>query len=201
MRLKLTRFDMITASKFASVYEKAREVGVPNLTMHSGEEGPADWVRQTLALGINRVDHGVHAADDPELLKELAARSTLLTVCPLSNVRLRVHKDVKESPIPLLLEAGVPFSINSDDPSYFGEPSFLRCCSLLFLVTDHRFTETGGYILDNYLAVQKAFNFPKETWRKIAMNSVNGSWCDEGRKKEIVSLIDAHFQEWAEKEI
>lgn len=88
--------------------------------MHSGEEGPADWVRQTLALGINRVDHGVHAADDPELLKELAARNTLLTVCPLSNVRLRVHKDVKESPIPLLLEAGVPFSINSDDPSYFG---------------------------------------------------------------------------------
>ncbi|GAA6007637.1 hypothetical protein JCM11491_003905 [Sporobolomyces phaffii] len=165
-------------SKFASVYEKAREVNVPHLTMHSGEEGPAEWVRETLALGINRVDHGVHAADDPELLKELAARNTLLTVCPLSNVRLRVHKDVKESPIPLLLEAGVPFSINSDDPSYF-----------------------GGYILDNYLAVQTAFNFPKETWKKIAVNSINGSWCSDARKQEILALIESHFEQWSDKEI
>ncbi|GAA5943869.1 adenine deaminase [Sporobolomyces koalae] len=165
-------------SKFADVYAKARQVNVPHLTMHSGEEGPAAWVRETLALGINRVDHGVHAADDPELLKELASRNTLLTVCPLSNVRLRVHKDVSESPIPLLLEAGVPFSINSDDPSYF-----------------------GGYILDNYLAVHKAFKFSKETWRTIAVNSVNGSWCDEARKKELHALIEAHFDKWASKEI
>ncbi|GAA6058572.1 hypothetical protein JCM10212_007011 [Sporobolomyces blumeae] len=167
-------------SKFAPVYAKAREVGVPHLTMHSGEEGPAEWVRQTLALdpSLNRVDHGVHAADDPELLKELAARNTLLTVCPLSNVRLRVHKDVKESPIPLLLEHGVPFSINSDDPSYF-----------------------GGYILDNYLAVHKAFSLSKNTWKKIAVNGVEGSWCSLERKKELLGLIDAHFAEWADKEI
>lgn len=190
---------MTSASKFASVYEKAREVGVPNLTMHSGEEGPAEWVRQTLALGINRVDHGVHAADDPELLKELAARNTLLTVCPLSNVRLRVHKDVKESPIPLLLEAGVPFSINSDDPSYFGASLF--GIALFDSHSNISSVITGGYILDNYLAVQKAFNFPKDTWRTIAMNSVNGSWCDDGRKKEIVSLIEKHFEAFAEKEI
>lgn len=59
----------------------------------------------------------------------------------------------------------------------------------------------SGYILDNYLAVQKAFNFPKDVWRKIAINSVNGSWCGDERKKEILTLIDAHFEEWAEKEI
>lgn len=120
-----------TASTFASVYETAREVGFPRLTMHSGEEGPASWVRQTVFdLGINRVDHGVHAADDDKLLDELAPRGTFFTLCPLSNVRLRVHKSVSESPIPKLLAKGIKFSLNSDDPAYFGGASspvpFLR---------------------------------------------------------------------------
>ncbi|CEQ38972.1 SPOSA6832_00438, partial [Sporobolomyces salmonicolor] len=191
-------------SKFASIYERARALGVKNLTMHSGEEGPASWVRQTVEdLGINRVDHGVHvsidrldlydivliprlrlilmdqqAADDPQLLIDLAFRRTFLTICPLSNVRLKVHKDVRESPIPKLMEAGVPFSINSDDPSYF-----------------------GGYILDNYIAVHEAFNFSKEVWRQLAVNSVYGSWCAAERKEEIIRLIDAHMTEWADKEL
>lgn len=93
--------------------------------MHSGEEGPADWVRQTVFdLGINRVDHGFHAADDEKLLEELARRETFLTLCPLSNVRLQVTPEgVHQSPIPLLLEKGVKFSLNSDDPAYFGGPS------------------------------------------------------------------------------
>ncbi|GAA5955048.1 hypothetical protein JCM21900_002769 [Sporobolomyces salmonicolor] len=166
-------------SKFASIYERARALGVKNLTMHSGEEGPASWVRQTVEdLGINRVDHGVHAADDPQLLIDLALRRTFLTICPLSNVRLKVHKNVRESPIPKLMEAGVPFSINSDDPSYF-----------------------GGYILDNYVAVHEAFNFSKEVWRQLAVNSVYGSWCAPERKEEIIRHIDAHMTEWADKEL
>lgn len=117
----LIDFSLPTASKFAPVYDLARSLSYPHLTMHSGEEGPASWVRETVFdLGVNRVDHGVHAADDDALLDELAARKTFLTLCPLSNVRLRVHTDVKESPIPKLLEKGVGFSINSDDPAYFG---------------------------------------------------------------------------------
>lgn len=108
-------------SKFAPVYDLARQVGFPRLTMHSGEEGPASWVRSTVFdLGIKRVDHAVHAADDEKLLDDLVKLGgVMFTVCPLSNVRLRVHKSVSESPIPLFLKKGIPFSINSDDPSYF----------------------------------------------------------------------------------
>ncbi|GAA5989447.1 hypothetical protein JCM11641_007908 [Rhodosporidiobolus odoratus] len=166
-------------SKFAPVYDLARSVGFPNLTMHSGEEGPASFVRQTVFdLGINRVDHGVHAADEDQLLMELAERKTFLTLCPLSNVRLRVHQSVKESPIAKLLEKGVAFSINSDDPAYF-----------------------GGYILDNYLAVQDAFSFPKATWRTIALNGIEGSWCSEDRKVELKQQLEAVMQAWEGRDI
>ena len=107
--------------KYKEVYQLARDLGMKHLTMHSGEEGPAAWVRTTVEdLGILRIDHGVRSADDPEVLKMLAERGAFLTVCPLSNVRLCVHKDVSESPIPLFMKAGVKFSINSDDPAYFG---------------------------------------------------------------------------------
>ncbi|GAA6036886.1 hypothetical protein JCM8097_006335 [Rhodosporidiobolus ruineniae] len=166
-------------SKFAPVYNLARSLHYPQLTMHSGEEGPASWVRSTVFdLGINRVDHGVHAADDDALLEELAERGTFLTMCPLSNVRLRVHTDVKESPIPKLLEKGVPFSLNSDDPAYF-----------------------GGYILDNYTAVQTAFSFPKSTWRTIALQGIDGSWCSAERKAELKALVEQHMKEWEGREI
>lgn len=107
--------------KYKEVYELARRLGIERLTMHSGEEGPASYVRTTVEdLGILRIDHGVSSADDPEVLRMLAKRGAFLTVCPLSNVRLCVHKDVSESPIPKFMAAGVKFSINSDDPAYFG---------------------------------------------------------------------------------
>ncbi|GAA5902171.1 hypothetical protein JCM6882_006720 [Rhodosporidiobolus microsporus] len=166
-------------SKFASVYSLARTLPFPHLTMHSGEEGPAAWVRETLAMGIKRIDHGVRAADDNALLDEMAAdEEVFMTLCPLSNVRLRVHGDVRESPIPKLLEKGVRFSLNSDDPAYF-----------------------GGYILDNYLAVHTAFSFPKSTWRTIALNSINGSWCSAERKAELRSMLEGVMAEWEGKEI
>ncbi|BGP21812.1 adenine deaminase [Rhodotorula toruloides] len=167
-------------SKFAAVYSLARELHFPRFTMHSGEEGPADWVRQTVFdLGINRVDHGFHAADDPKLLEELAHRETFLTLCPLSNVRLQVTPEgVHRSPIPVLLEKGVKFSLNSDDPAYF-----------------------GGYILDNYLAVHAAFNFDKSTWRRIAQNGIDGSWCSDARKTELSERLAEVMQQWEGKEI
>lgn len=182
----------MTASKFSEIYSLARELSFPNLTMHSGEEGPADWVRQSVFdLGIDRIDHGFHAADDHDLLEELARRDTFLTLCPLSNVRLQVTPEgVHQSPIPLLLEKGVKFSINSDDPSYFGgasepvlyprqgEYSSFRCAS-------------SGYILDNYLAVHAAFGFDKATWRRICQNGIDGSWCSADRKAE----LSAHLEE------
>ncbi|POY72012.1 hypothetical protein BMF94_5021 [Rhodotorula taiwanensis] len=167
-------------SKFAEIYSLARELSFPNLTMHSGEEGPADWVRQTVFdLGVNRVDHGFHAADDLELLDELARRDTFLTLCPLSNVRLQVTPEgVHQSPIPLLLGKGVKFSINSDDPAYF-----------------------GGYILDNYVAVQAAFGFDKATWRRICQNGIDGSWCSAERKQELFDELASVMEAWEGKTI
>ncbi|GAA5879281.1 hypothetical protein JCM3774_006423 [Rhodotorula dairenensis] len=167
-------------SKFADVYALAREIEFPRLTMHSGEEGPADWVRQTVVdLGVNRVDHGFHAADDHDLLDELVRRDTFLTLCPLSNVRLQVTPEgVHQSPIPLLLEKGVKFSINSDDPAYF-----------------------GGYILDNYVAVHAAFGFDKATWRRICQNGIDGSWCSDERKAILSSHLEEVMTAWEGTEL
>lgn len=129
--------------KYTGVYNRARELGITHLTAHVGEEGPgassyplfwlpgvglltfrghrlkAQSVRTAVEdMGILRIDHGIHAADDPELLKVLAERNAFLTLCPLSNVRLRCVSKVSEVPIPQLMAAGVKFSINSDDPAY-----------------------------------------------------------------------------------
>jgi adenosine deaminase len=94
----------------------------------------------------------------------------MLSVCPLSNVKLQVVEDVREVPIRKFLDHGVPFSINSDDPAYF-----------------------GGYILDNYLAVESRFNLTGEEWVLIAKNGVAGSWIEEDRKREINEAIDAVY--------
>ncbi|VEU22263.1 DEKNAAC103277 [Brettanomyces naardenensis] len=155
---------------FTSCYQYARS-SLPkevHYTAHAGEEAGSDYVRRSLkCLGISRIDHGVHSADDPELMKQLAERDIMLTVCPLSNKRLQVVDDVSQVPIRKFLEYGVPFSINSDDPAYF-----------------------GGYILDNYLAVQEAFKLNVDEWIKIAKNSVRGSWVSEKRKKDLYRMID-----------
>ena len=90
----------------------------------------------------------------------------MLSICPLSNVALKVAKSVADVPIRKLLQEGVRFSINSDDPEYL-----------------------GGYILDNYVAVQEAFNLSKEEWRIICENSISGSWCDEQRKSDLLSML------------
>jgi len=88
-------------------------------------------------------------------------------VCPLSNVRLQCVKSVEELPIAAFLKAGVKFSINSDDPAYF-----------------------GGFILDNYCAVHEAFDLSAEQWESIAMAAINGSWCTAQRKSEMMQLLE-----------
>ena len=176
--------------------------------MHSGEEGPASWVRQTVFdLGINRVDHGVHAADDDALLDELAGRETFFTLCPLSNVRLRVHKSVSESPIPKFLAKNIKFSLNSDDPAYFGGASLFPCISHFAprrreaRADAARTPSPAGYVLDNYLAVHDAFQFDKATWRRIAQNGIDGSWCSDERKAAMSAQLAAVLGEWEGKEI
>lgn len=97
--------------KFLPVYQRAKEVGINHLTAHAGEEGPADYVRSALEdLGVTRIDHGVRSVEDESVLAMLKERETLLTVCPLSNVALRVVKHVREVPLRKLLDAGVKVS-------------------------------------------------------------------------------------------
>lgn len=149
------------------IYASAKAKGIRR-TAHAGEEGPVDYIRNALRdLDVERIDHGIRLADDRDLMREVADRQLLITVCPLSNVRLRCVKEVKELPIRTFLQAGVRFSINSDDPAYF-----------------------GGYILDNYCAVQEAFHLTKKEWEGIVAASISGSWCDDNRKEAMLSLLN-----------
>jgi adenosine deaminase len=157
---------------FRDIYADAKVKGIP-LTAHAGEEGDPTYISTALELGATRIDHGIRLVEDEELMKRVARQGTLLTVCPLSNVRLRCVKSVKEVPIRKFLEAGVKFSINSDDPAYF-----------------------GGYILDNYCAVQEAFGLNVLEWRIIAENSVQESWIPDERKAVLLERIEAHVKEY-----
>ena len=153
--------------KWREVYASAKSAGIRR-TAHAGEEGPVEYIREALReLDVQRLDHGIRLAEDEGLMKQLAERRLLVTVCPLSNVRLRCVKNVGELPIRKFLDEGVAFSINSDDPAYF-----------------------GGYVLDNYCAVQEAFDLTVEEWQGIAMAAIEGSWCGEDKKKRVREDID-----------
>ncbi|CDK28482.1 unnamed protein product [Kuraishia capsulata CBS 1993] len=156
---------------YKAVRDSFPEVG---LTAHAGEEGGPEFITNSLdLLNVTRIDHGVNSFQDEDLLKRLAKNQTLLSLCPLSNVKLQVVKDVSELPIQKWLDFGVPFSINSDDPAYF-----------------------GGYILDNYIMVHTRFGFDLKTWCKIAANGVNGSWISDARKKELLEKIDQVYTKY-----
>lgn len=157
---------------FREQYASARAKGI-QLTAHAGEEGDSSYISTALELGAQRIDHGIRLVEDPELMQRVAREGIMLTVCPLSNVRLRAVDALEQVPIRKFLDAGVKFSINSDDPAYF-----------------------GGYILDNYCAVQEAFQLSMNEWRIIAESSVNGSWVSEERKQELLGRIDEHVRKF-----
>lgn len=161
---------------WSDVFALARADGV-RLTAHAGEEGPAAYITEAMdELCVSRIDHGVNARHDEAVMARLAAEKTLLSVCPLSNVVLRGVAKVSEVPIRTFLDKGVRFSINSDDPAYF-----------------------GGYILDNYCAVQEAFGLSVDEWRTIARNAVEGSWCGQDRKDNLLAEIDSVVGEWKDR--
>jgi len=153
---------------FIDCYSKVKEINSKiQLTAHAGEEGDSNYVITALdKLNVTRIDHGVNSIQDSKLMERLAKNQTMLSMCPLSNVKLQVVKDVSELPLNEFLKANVPFSLNSDDPAYF-----------------------GGYILDNYITVHTRFGWDLETWCKVASNGVNGSWINQERKDEILEAI------------
>lgn len=147
-------------SDFERVFAKARELKLLTVA-HAGEEGPAEYIWQALnLLQVSRVDHGNHSLDDDKLVAELAKRQMPLTVCPLSNQKLKVCPDLKQHPLRRMLEAGLLATINSDDPAYF-----------------------GGYIGDNFTAIQEALNLSKEEVLTLARNSFQASFLSEAEKQ------------------
>lgn len=155
--------------KFARVFERARAMGL-RAVAHAGEEGPAAYVTEALdLLKVSRIDHGVHAIDDPALVARLVRDHTPLTICPLSNMRLRVYRDMRDHPLRRLMEAGVVVTVNSDDPAYF-----------------------GGYANANYLAVQQAFGLSLPELAQLARNSFAASFLPEAEKAARIAEIDAY---------
>jgi adenosine deaminase len=154
--------------KFAGVFARARGLGL-RAVAHAGEEGGAELVTRTLdVLGVSRIDHGVRAADDPALVERLVREAIPLTVCPLSNTKLRVFDTMAESPLADLLRAGVRVTVNSDDPAYF-----------------------GGYIAENYHAAATALALTPEDLHTLALNAIEGSFASEHRKSELRAELEA----------
>jgi adenosine deaminase len=156
--------------KFERVFAYARELGL-RCVAHAGEEAGPELVTRTLnTLHVNRIDHGVRSAEDPKLIERLAESGIVLTVCPNSNVRLRVFDTMGDSTFAYLLEHGVRVTVNSDDPAYF-----------------------GGYISDNYRGVAEAFALTPGKLGVLALNAIDGSFASEPRKIELRAELAAAF--------
>ena len=155
-------------SKFQRVFEAARERGL-KLVAHAGEEGPPDYVFEALdLLKIDRLDHGNRSLEDDALVARLAASSMTLTVCPLSNLKNSVSSTIMNThPLKTMLDLGLRATVNSDDPSYF-----------------------GGYVMDNFRAVINALPLTKADIAKLARNSFEGSFLNDGEKRAHLSAID-----------
>ena len=154
-------------SKFARVFDRAREAGF-FLTAHAGEEGPASYVWEALdLLGVGRIDHGNRALDDAALVERLARERLALTVCPLSNLRLRVVDDLAAHPLRRMMDRGLIVTVNSDDPAYF-----------------------GGYVNDNYHAVAEALQLSREEIAAIARNGIQASLMTPSEKADTLAELD-----------
>jgi adenosine deaminase len=156
--------------KFLQVFSLAKESGL-KLVAHAGEEGPAGYIWSALDnLAVERIDHGVRALDDTELVVRLIESKIPLTVCPLSNVKLKVFESMSEHTILTMLELGLSVCVNSDDPSYF-----------------------GGYITENFNELSKHLSLSKKQAKQLVENSINGSFASKLRKKEIQVLLDDYL--------
>ena len=153
---------------FAEVFARARAAGFAAVA-HAGEEGPAAYVAESLdLLGARRIDHGVRSIDDPALVERLRRERVTLTMCPLSNRRLGVVSDLAQHPLKRLLDAGVPVTVNADDPAYF-----------------------GGYLVDNYVAITAALGLTGEDLAALARNSLTGSWLEQDRRALLLDELEA----------
>lgn len=155
-------------SKFVTVFERARAQGFVTVA-HAGEEGPPSYVWDALDnLKVSRIDHGVRSMEDPRLVERLRRTRMPLTVCPLSNVRLRVVPSLAEHPLRRMLDAGLVATINSDDPAYF-----------------------GGYVADNYERTAQALELSDAELVQLACNSFEAAFIDDNARQRYYEAIHA----------
>ncbi|SDO87978.1 adenosine deaminase [Streptomyces sp. cf386] len=157
--------------KFREVYEAAAALGLRRVA-HAGEEGPPAYITEALdVLGVERVDHGLRCMEDPALVERLVRERVPLTLCPLSNVRLRTVDVLADHPLPAMLDAGLMCTVNSDDPAYF-----------------------GGYAGDNFDAVRSALGLTEDRLRELARNSFVASFLedDEERRERYLAEVEAY---------
>jgi adenosine deaminase len=151
---------------FTAAYAHARQLGL-RAVAHAGEEGPPEYVTGALdVLGVERIDHGIRSLENPDLVERLRRERIPLTVCPLSNVALRVVDDMSHHPLPEMMDRGLLVSVNSDDPAYF-----------------------GGYVGANYLALNHALHLGAGQLTDLAANSIESSFLDDVRKNELLAEL------------
>lgn len=161
-------------SKFAEFFRRCRERGF-KVVAHAGEEGPAAYVREAVELlQVQRIDHGNASLDDPDLLALLAQTQIPLTVCPLSNFKLKVVPSMAAHPLKKLMDAGLCVTVNSDDPSFF-----------------------GGYVNANYAACQTALGLSREELVTLARNSFVASFMPQAQRDAALAAIDAYDRDCA----
>ncbi|OYU44060.1 MAG: adenosine deaminase [Burkholderiales bacterium PBB4] len=160
--------------KFAKVFARARALGF-RLVAHAGEEAPPAYIWSALdVLKVERIDHGVQAMNDAALMQRLAKEGIPLTVCPLSNLKLRVFPTLADHNLKRMLDAGIVGTINSDDPAYF-----------------------GGYVNENFTQTFAALGMNSGHAYRLARNSFEASFIDASAKQKHVDRLDACFEQFA----
>ena len=157
--------------KFELVFEMAIKEGFLTVA-HAGEEGPTEYIWNSMKLlKVARIDHGIRAIEDDELMKQLETTQMPLTVCPLSNLKLRAVKKMEDLPVKTFLDNNIMATINSDDPAFF-----------------------GGYINENYQAAADALNLTKEDIAQLATNSFKASFLDNETKQMYIAAVKEYYE-------
>lgn len=153
---------------FVDVFERAKQLGLVRVA-HAGEEGPAEYINEALdVLDVQRIDHGVRCLESHKVVERLRSEQIVLTVCPLSNLSLKVVEDLRDHPLPKLLAEGLKVTISSDDPAYF-----------------------GGGMLTNHIACAEAFDWDEAVFRQITRNAIEEAFVTQERREELLARLAA----------
>lgn len=157
-------------SKFINVFEASASHGY-KLVAHAGEEGPVDYIWEAIdLLNVVRIDHGNRCLDDDDLVQILIEQNIPLTLCPLSNIELKVISKMEDHPVLKMLNKGILATIHSDDPAYF-----------------------GGYMNENYYETAKGLNLSKDQLMQLTINAFKASWLSPEEKIKQITHVKNYF--------